>query len=146
MVRRLDLELGEHLAKNIPLGGFLDKIMNRRKGAKPYAWAPIQLAPNPHAMAPGYQEKQTWPWPSAPAHEQRSALVNCWTGNQLPGDVNFIPGVWQSYSTWNIPTSYANTLKNQQFNVAQNILTQSSWSSAQAQQIAQIQWANRVST
>lgn len=132
------------MARNIPTGGILDIFRNRVKSSKPSNWGVISLSPNPNTQY-YYQEKQSWPWPSAPAHEQRSALVNNWTGNQLPGPTNFIPGVSQSYGLWNIPTSYANTLKNTQYNSGYNIGSQSSYSTALLQQIAQLQWQNRVS-
>jgi hypothetical protein len=103
----------------------------------------IQLYSNQNAEY-FYQEKQVFPWPSAPAHEQRSALVNCWTGNQLPGDVNFIPGVAASYHLWNIPTSYANTFKNQQFNRGFNIQNETPMQQADLLQQAITNWQNRM--
>ncbi len=45
------------------------------------------------------QDKWTYPWP----HQTRpdwAAMINCWSGNQLPGATNFIPGVVQSYAPW----------------------------------------------
>jgi hypothetical protein len=93
-----------------------------------------------------YQNMITWNWPNVPAHEQRSALINNWTGNQLPGGTNFIPGVGLSNFTWNVPTSYANTLKNQQYNMGYNIQSQSAFSSSQMQVMAQQAWMNRYSS
>lgn len=91
------------------------------KGSIPKGMTPITLYSNPNAQY-FYQELQTFPWPNAPAHEQVSALVNCWSGNQLPGSTNFIPGVPLSNALWNIPTSYANALQKQtQFNKGFNI-------------------------
>lgn len=116
----------------------------RSQGSMPKGLAPIYLTPNPNAVY-FYQEKQTYPWPSVPAHEQRSALVNCWTGNQLPGDVNFIPGVAASYATWNIPTSYANTLKNQQFTKGVNTQLDSAYHQSDLMAQAITNWQNRVS-
>lgn len=115
----------------------------RSKGSTPIGMQPIQLGTNPSA-AYFYQEKQTFPWPSAPAHEQRSALANCWTGNQLPGDVNFIPGVAASYALWNIPTSYANTFKNQQFTKGVNTQLSTPYQQADLLQQALMNWQSRV--
>lgn len=117
--------------------------MRSRRGTTPAGWSTISLYPNPNAYAPGYQEKQVWTWPPAPAHETRAALTNAWMGNQLPGAVNFIPGVQLSKFTWNVPTSYANTLKNQQFNKGFNIQGYSSIQNASLQQQIQQAWQNR---
>lgn len=110
----------------------------------PAKWGNVQLYPSQQAQY-FYQEKQTWPWASAPAHEQRSALVNCWTGNQLPGDTNFIPGVLNSYMLWNVPTSYANTFKNQQFNKGFNIVNSTPYQQATLLEQALQNWQSRVS-
>lgn len=116
----------------------------RSQGSVPAKWGSVTLYPSQQAQY-FYQEKQTWPWPSAPAHEQRSALVNCWTGNQLPGATNFIPGVLASYMTWNVPTSYANTFKNQQFNVGFNIQQSTPMQQATILEQAIQNWQSRVS-
>jgi hypothetical protein len=82
---------------------------------------PVMLFGNPHTKY-FYQEKQIWPWPSVPAHEQRSALVNCWTGNQLPSNLTYIPGVPVSTALWSHPTSYTNSISKQvQYNKGYNI-------------------------
>jgi hypothetical protein len=120
------------------------KSHNRSKGSKPQGLDPIVLYPNPNAQY-FYQEKWSWPWPNVPAHEQRSALVNAWMGNQLPGLTNFIPGVPASYSLWNIPVSYANTLVNQQFNSGLNIQLETPVQQADLLQQAITNWQNRVS-
>jgi hypothetical protein len=93
-----------------------------------------------------YQNMISWNWPNVPAHEQRSALVNNWTGNQLPGDTIFIPGMAMSNYTWNIPTSYANSLLNQQYNQGYNIESMSAYSSGQLNVLAQQAWMNRYSS
>lgn len=115
----------------------------RSQGSLPLGMVPVTLYSNPNAEY-FYQEKQTYNWPSVPAHEQRSALVNCWTGNQLPGDTNFIPGVPLSGALWNIPTSYANTFKNQQFNNALNIQTSTPVQQANLLQQALVNWQSRT--
>lgn len=85
---------------------------------------PIHLFGNKHTKY-YYQEKQIWPWPSAPAHEQRSALVNCWHGNQLPSNMTYIPGVPVSTALWAHPVSYSNTISKQvQYNKGYNIQLQ----------------------
>lgn len=115
----------------------------KNSGSTPKGMEQIALYSNP-ATAYFYQEKQVFPWANAPAHEQRSALINCWTGNQLPGMVNFIPGVPGSYDLWNVPTSYANTLKNQQFNKGLNIQNETVYQQADLLQQAITNWQNRV--
>jgi hypothetical protein len=120
------------------------KQSRKRGGTIPGGYKDTVLYPNQVAWAPGYQEKQNWQYPPAPAHEQRSALINAWQGNQLPGPTNFIPGVALSRFTWNVPTSYANTLKNQQYNVGFNIQGYGSVQNAALQQAIQQAWQNRV--
>lgn len=116
--------------------------MTKKRGTAPAGWENIVLSPNPNT-AYLYQEKQVWTWPPAPAHETRAALTNMWQGNQLPGPVNFIPGVALSKFIWNVPTSYANTLRNQQFNVGFNIQGYSATQNASLQQAIQQAWQNR---
>jgi hypothetical protein len=117
---------------------------NKGKGSQPAAFAPVDLHPNPNAQY-FYQEKQTYNWPSVPAHEQRSALINCWSGNQLPGPTNTIPGVAISKALWNIPTTYANALlKQQQFNKAYNIQASVPMEQSSLMQQALANWQNRV--
>lgn len=94
-----------------------------------------------YPMEHQYQAMNTWVYPSVPAHEQRSALINCWTGNQLPGECNYIPGVQSAL--WNHPTSYANTLVNQQYNQGYNIQTGSVLQNAQLQVSIMQAWLNR---
>lgn len=118
--------------------------MRLKRGTRPRGDVPILLYPSPTTMAPGYQEKQTYPWPPTPAHEQRSALVNAWQGNQLPGPTNFIPNVANSQALWNVPTSYANTLKNQQYNVGLNIMGMSTVQNSTLQAQIQQAWQNRA--
>lgn len=114
-----------------------------RKGSKPKGFTPINLYANPNTSY-YYQELQTFPWANAPAHEQTSALVNCWSGNQLPGDTNFIPGVPISNALWNVPTSYANALQKQvQFNKGFNIQTSGPVQQSNILQQAMQQWQNR---
>jgi hypothetical protein len=120
------------------------KASRRRGGTAPQGYRETVLYPSDVAWAPGYQEKQNWQYPSVPAHEQRSALVNAWEGNQLPGPTNFIPNVPLSRFTWNVPTSYANTLKNQQYNVGFNIHGYGSVQNAALQKAIQQAWQNRV--
>jgi hypothetical protein len=115
-----------------------------KRGSRPAGDRTIVLYPSPVAYAPGYQEKQTYPWPSAPAHEQRSALVNAWQGNQLPGPTNFIPNVPLSHFVWNVPTSYMNTLRNQQYNVGMNIMGMSTIQNSTLQAQIQQAWQNRA--
>src|ERR1700747_917871 len=115
-----------------------------KRGSRPRGDTQILLYPSPTAWAPGYQEKQGYPWPPAPAHEQRSALVNAWSGNQLPGPTNFIPNVALSNFLWNVPTSYANTLKNQQYNVGMNIMGMSTVQNSTLQAQIQQAWQNRA--
>lgn len=118
----------------------------RRKknaGTIPQGMTSVVLHPNPNAQY-FYQEKVNWTWGSAPAHEQRSALVNAWQGNQLPGPTNFIPGVPLSHFTWNIPTSYANSLVwQQQYNKAYNIQSSTPQQQAAMLQQAIQAWQNR---
>lgn len=113
-----------------------------KRGTAPDGFRTIVLSPNPNVQY-FYQEKQVYPWPNVPAHETRAALTNCWQGNQLPGPVNFIPGVAKSKFTWNVPTSYMNTLKNQQYNRGFNIQSYSSVQSASLMAQVQQLWANR---
>lgn len=127
------------------LAGRRDKI-----GSKPLGMVDVGLYESDTYIT-NYQDKQDWPYASAPAHEQRSALVNCWTGNQLPGYVNFIPGVQLSKFTWNHPSFYMNTpsgqgfiIGNQQYNIGRNIQTGSSIQAAQWQVQAYQAWLNRV--
>ena len=114
----------------------------RKKGTAPDGFVPVMYREDYPAHF--YQEHWNWPWPPAPAHEQRGALTNAWNGNQLPGPTNFIPGVPLSKGTWNVPTSYANSLRNQQFNAGFNIQGYSAWQNATLQQQVQLQWQNRV--
>lgn len=114
----------------------------KKHGTAPDGYQPITLHPSQSSQY-YYQEKQNWTWGNAPAHETRAALVNCWTGNQLPGDTNFIPGVPLSSFTWNVPTSYANTLKNQQYSAGMNIQSQSAYQSGALLQQIQQAWQNR---
>ena len=114
----------------------------RKKGTQPDGMVDVVLHPSDTSMY-YYQEKQTYNWPSAPAHEQRSALVNCWSGNQLPGPTNFIPGVPLSSFTWNVPTSYANTFKNQQFNKGFNIQNSTPQQQASLLEQAIVNWQAR---
>lgn len=114
------------------------------RGTKPQGDAQILLYPRPSTMGPGYQEAQTYPWPPAPAHEQRSALVNAWQGNQLPGPTNFIPNVQLSQAVWNHPTAYQNTLRNQQYNVGLNIMGMSTVQNSTLQAQIQQAWQNRA--
>lgn len=90
-----------------------------------------------------YQVKSNWPWPPAPAHETMAALTNCWSGNQLPGPTNFIPGVLKSKYTWNVPTSYANTLLNQQYNAGFNIHSYGAYQTSVLAMKAQKSWQDR---
>lgn len=115
----------------------------KNAGTRPAGDKQILLYPSPTIWGPGYQEKQVWTWAPAPAHEQRGALTNAWMGNQLPGPTNFIPNVALSKFTWNIPTSYANTLKNQQYNVGLNIMGMSSVQNSTLQAQIQQAWQNR---
>lgn len=124
-------------------------ILRKALGSKPAGYEDIDLYDNPFLT--NYQDKWTWPWPPAPAHEQRSALVNCWTGNQLPGEVNFVPGVQQSKYLWNHPTFYQNTpsgqgfiIGNKQYNSGYNIMGGSAIQSAQWQVQAYQSWLNRT--
>ena len=113
------------------------------RGSAPKKMVDVNLYPSSHAQY-FYQEKQTYNWPSVPAHEQRSALVNCWQGNQLPSTTTFIPGVPASQFLWNVPTSYANTLVNQQYNKAFNIQQMTPQQQATMLQQAMMQWQNRA--
>jgi len=90
-----------------------------------------------------YQVKERYPWPNVPAHETWAALSNAWGGNQLPGPTNFIPGVELSKFTWNVPTSYANTLMNQQYNKAFNIQGYGNVQNAIMMKQIQQAWQNR---
>lgn len=117
--------------------------LKARLGSRPSSMQNIVLSANPTTMQPGYQEKQNWPWLPVPAHEQISALTNAWMGNQLPGPTNYIPGVPLSNFVWNVPTSYANTLKNQQYNVGMNIMGMSSVQNSSLQAAIQQAWQNR---
>lgn len=121
------------------------KWWQRRKsqGSQPVGGTPVMLYPSGVAQY-FYQEKQTYPWPPAPAHEQRSALTNCWAGNQMPGYNNFIPGVAASHDLWNIPTSYMNTLKNVQYNRGMNIQLQGQVPQSDLLQQALANWQNRI--
>ncbi len=116
----------------------------KKRGTAPQGYKETFLYPNPTTMQPGYQEKQNWQYAPVPAHEQRGALTNAWMGNQLPGPTNFIPGVAKSTFTWNVPTSYANTLKNQQYNVGRNIQGYGAIQNAALQRAIQQAWQNRV--
>lgn len=101
---------------------------------------PILLYPNRNTKY-YYQEKQIFPWPSAPAHEQRSALVNCWKGNQLPSSLNFIPGVPVSNALWYHPTSYSNSISKQvQYNKGYNIQTMGSIEGSSLMKDALLRW------
>lgn len=117
-------------------------IFRRDQGSAPAGWAPVSY----HEDQPlhTYQNKWTWPWPHAPAHETRAALTNNWTGNQLPGLTNFIPNVPASVGVWNVPTSYSNTLRNQQYNVGLNTSGMSSMQSASLMTMIQQAWQNRA--
>ena len=117
------------------------KFFRRGRGSAPQGFIPIMLGPD--WPQHNYQVKQTYPWPNAPAHETRAALTNCWSGNQLPGPVNFIPGVAVSKYVWSVPTSYSNSLKNQQYNVGFNIQGMSSMQSASLMAQIQQTWQNR---
>lgn len=117
-------------------------LPRRGRGSAPTSWTNISYSPD--YPQHDYQTKWVWPWPTVPAHETRGALTNAWTGNQLPGPTNYIPGVGLSKATWNVPTSYANTLKNQQYNVGFNIQSASAWNSAYMQAIAMQAWQNRT--
>lgn len=119
----------------------LDMFKRKKKGTFPDAFIPINLMQD--AAQHDYQTKWTWPWPNVPAHEQRSALTNFWSGNQLPGYTNFMPGVPLSKFTWNVPTSYANTLRNQQYNSGFNIQGYSAYQNATLLQQVQMQWQAR---
>lgn len=118
-------------------------MRRKSQGSVPKTMTQVQLYPSMTAQY-FYQEKQNWPWAPAPAHEQRSALTNCWEGNQLPGPTNFIPGVLASYMTWNVPTSYANTLMNQQYNKGLNIQNSSVFQQSDLLQQALQNWQARV--
>lgn len=114
----------------------------KKKGTAPDNFVPIMLEPGyPQVL---YQVHQTYPWPPAPAHEQRSALVNCWQGNQMPGYTNFISSVPQSAFTWNVPTSYANYLVNKQYNVGMNTGGMSAWNTSLMQLQAFQAWSNKA--
>jgi hypothetical protein len=115
---------------------------NKKNGSKPIGDVPIILAYG--APMYFYQEKQTFPWPDAPAHESRGALTNAWTGNQLPGYTNVIPGVAASTVSWLHSTAYMNTLINKQYNVGYNIMTESSMQSAILTKMIQDAWQNRI--
>jgi hypothetical protein len=128
---------------------FWQLLSGRKVGSSPDRFDDVVLDYNPNYET-NYQDTWTWPWAPAPAHEQRSALVNCWTGNQLPGMVNFIPGVDLSKMTWNHPTFYQNSpagysykIGNKQYNVGRNIQTSSSIQSSQWQVQAYQAWLNR---
>jgi hypothetical protein len=116
-------------------------LFAKMKGSKPAGFRNIEYYDDYPLHT--YQNMVAWTWPNVPAHEQRSALINAWTGNQMPGYTNFVPGVMQSNFTWNVPTSYANTLKNQQYNQGYNIQSQSAFSSSQLTILAQQAWMNR---
>jgi hypothetical protein len=133
-------------------GKFWQLLGGREKaiGSKPQGMQDIGLYESP-AYITNYQDVWDWPWAPAPAHEQRSALVNCWTGNQMPGYTNFIPGMNQSKFVWNHPTFYMNTpsgqgfiIGNQQYNVGRNIQTGSAIQAGQWQVQAYQAWLNRV--
>lgn len=121
----------------------------RHAGSKPAGYTELDY--NELPFLTNYQDKWVYPWYNVPAHEQRSALVNCWTGNQLPGEVNFVPGVEQSKYLWNYPTFYMNTpsgqgfnIGNVQYNVGKNIQTSSSMQAANWQKQAYLAWLNRA--
>lgn len=119
-------------------------FMRRKRGSAPQGYVNISYGYD-YAQH-DYQAKWSWPWPPAPAHEQRSALTNFWRGNwnALPPSINFIPGVQQSKFVWNVPTSYQNTLKNQQYNAGYNLDSMSAYSSASLNQQIQQAWQNRL--
>jgi len=115
-----------------------------RGGTKPAGYTNIVLHPS-NTTQYFYQEKLNWTWAPAPAHEQRGALTNAWMGNQLPGPTNFIPGVPLSKFTWNVPTSYSNSLrKNVQYNRGFNLHGQSAIQNASLQAAIQQAWQNRA--
>lgn len=113
----------------------------RKHGTLPDKMVGIGYTGPAHMVA--YQTRENYPWYSVPAHETRAALTNAWQGNQLPGPVNFIPGVALSRFTWNVPTSYMNSLKNQQYNAGFNIMGQGSVQQAAMNQAIQQAWQNR---
>jgi hypothetical protein len=112
------------------------------KGSKPIAVMPIVYGYD--YPQHDYQAKWTWPWPPNPAQHTIAAVTNCWTGNQLPGDTNFIPNVAASHTLWIEHTEYMNTLVNKQYNVGLNIETQSAVQSAILTQMIQQAWQNRM--
>lgn len=115
----------------------------RKSGTAPEGFSTIALTPSPVAQY-YYQEKQTYPWPSAVPHQTRAALTNAWNGNQLPGATNFIKGVPSSRFVWNVPTSYPNTLKNQQYNKGYNIQGMGAWNTGLLQTQVYQAWQNRT--
>lgn len=136
-------------------------LRRKNTGTRPEGYDDITLSPGYYSL--NYQDKWTFPWAPAPAHEQRSAIANCWTGNQLPGMINFIPGVNLSKFTWNVPTSYQNMaagrnydtymkylknsklqIGNTQYNKGFNIATSTSYQSSEWMLEALQAWQNRV--
>lgn len=113
-----------------------------KRGSTPDGYTSVVLSPDYSQHF--YQVKQSYPWPNVPAHETYAAVSNCWNGNQLPGDVNFIPGVSISSKLWNVPTSYANSPVNRQYNVGYNIQGYSPVQNANVRNAALQIWQNRA--
>lgn len=125
---------------------------NKKRGSRPDGWTDIILDYG-RPEHRDYQDEWNWPWAPAPAHETLRAVSNCWTGNQMPGFINFIPGVPQSKVLWNQPTFYQNLpagggynyrVGNLQYNSGFNIGTLSQYNTAQIQQQAYQAWAART--
>jgi hypothetical protein len=124
--------------------GFKRWFGNHKRGTKPDGWTDVTYGYGQYESR-DYQDTWNWPWPPNPARETLRAVSNCWTGNQLPGYVNFIPGVPQSKFVWNQPTFYQNLpsgggynyrIGNIQYNSGFNIESLSQYGTAQMQQQA----------
>lgn len=132
---------------------FVNPFSRRKKGTKPQAWTDITYGYGMYESR-DYQDTWTWPWAPGVPLQTRAAVTNAWHGNQLPGEVNFIPGVAQSKFLWNQPTFYQNLpagggfnykIGNVQYNSGFNIEGMTQYSTANLQATAYQAWINRVS-
>lgn len=68
----------------------------KQDGSQPMGMTSIQYHPDQTQ----YTKQDHWNYPWGSPAVQNGGYINTYQGNQLPGNTNFIPGVWQSKAAW----------------------------------------------
>ncbi len=111
------------------------------RGSKPEGDVPIVYRPI-LSYRLTEQDMYNYPWPHQTKNDW-GGNVNCWSGNQLPGDTNFIPGVAQSFA----PHVYNRNLqltKNVPLNAGYNIAGMSQTAANEAVQSQGTDWHSKI--